>query len=203
MVDKYDYLFKIILVGDQAVGKTSLVRRFTTGKFEQQYKTTIGVDFTVQTLQLDGKIVKLQIWDTSGQERFRSITTGYFRNAHAALIVYDVTSTESLTNCEKWMNDVKMYSGHDVPKILLGNKCDKLSGRTVSAADGERFAQQHNMMTFIETSAKDGRNVDSAFYRLAQELSRDFMTNMDFRSDSIRLDSIPDNSNSWWTCCGY
>ena len=203
MGDKYDYLFKIILVGDQAVGKTSIVRQFTTGKFQQEYKSTIGVDFTVQTLQIDGKVVKLQIWDTTGQERFRSFTTGYYRNAHAALIVYDITSTESLLNCERWMNDVNMYSGHDIPNILLGNKCDKLSGRRVSTSDGERFALQHNMMTFIETSAKDGRHVDTAFYRLAQELSRDYMDPVDYQSDSIRLGSLPDNSDTWWSCCGY
>ncbi|XP_071143607.1 ras-related protein Rab-10-like [Mytilus edulis] len=203
MGETYDYLFKIILVGDPAVGKTSLVRRFTTGRFQQEYKSTIGVDFTVQTLQLDGKIVKLQIWDTTGQERFRSLTTGYYRNAHAALVVYDVTNTESLHNCVRWMNDVSMYSGQDIPKLLLGNKCDKLSGRTVSSSDGEHFARKHNMMSFSETSAKDGRNVDDAFYKLAQELSRTYFDSMDYRSDSIRLDSIPDNTASWWGCCGY
>lgn len=203
MGDKYDYLFKIILVGDQAVGKTSIVRQFTTGKFQQEYKSTIGVDFTVQTLQIDGKVVKLQIWDTTGQERFRSLTTGYYRNAHAALIVYDITSTESLLNCKRWMNDVNMYCGHDIPNILLGNKCDKLSGRRVSTSDGERFALQHSMMTFIETSAKDGRHVDTAFYRLAQELSRDYMDPVNYQSDSIRLGSLPDNSDTWWSCCGY
>lgn len=203
MGDKYDYLFKIILVGDAAVGKSSIVKRFTTGKFQEEYKSTIGVDFTVQTLQIGGKVVKLQIWDTTGQERFRSLTTGYYRNAHAALVVYDITSKESLLNCDRWMNDVKMHSGHDIPNILLGNKCDKLSGRSVSTSDGERFALQHNMMTFIETSAKDGRNVDTAFYRLAQELSRDYMDPVDYQSDSIRLDSLPDNSDNWWSCCGY
>lgn len=199
----YDYLFKIILVGDQAVGKTSLVRRFTTGKFVQDYKSTIGVDFTVQTLNIDGRIVKLQIWDTTGQERFRSLTTGYYRNANAALVTYDVTNLQSLQNCVKWMNDIQTYTGKDIPKVLLGNKSDKLSGRTVGSSDGLSFAKKHNMMAFYETSAKDGKNVDDAFYKLAQELSKDLFNSMDYRSDSIRLDSIPDNSSSWWGCCGY
>ncbi|XP_052096278.1 ras-related protein Rab-43-like [Mytilus californianus] len=203
MGDSYDYLFKIILVGDANVGKTSFVRRFTTGHFQRDCKATIGVDFTVQTLQLDGKIVKLQIWDTTGQERFRSLIKGYYRNAHAVLVMYDITDTESLKSCVRWMNDVRINSGEDIPQILLGNKCDKLSSRTVSSSDGERFARQHNMMSFLETSAKDGRNVDDAFYKLAQELYRTHSEPMDYRSDSIKLDFLPDNTASWWGCCGY
>ncbi|CAG2234784.1 RAB43 [Mytilus edulis] len=189
MGDSYDYLFKIILVGDGEVGKTSFVKRFTTGHFHRDCKMTIGVDFTIQTLQLDGKIVKLEIWDTAGQERFRSIVTRYYRDAHAALVI--------------WINEVKMKCGEDIPHILLGNKCDKLSSRTVSSSDGECFARQHDMMSFLETSAKDGRNVDDAFYKLAQELFRTYSEPMDYRFDSIKLDYLPDNTASWWGCCGY
>ncbi|XP_071143584.1 ras-related protein Rab-43-like [Mytilus edulis] len=203
MGDSYDYLFKIILVGDGDVGKTSFVRRFTTGHFHRDCKQTIGVDFTLQTLQLDGKIVKLQIWDTAGQERFRSIITRYYRDAHAALVMYDITSTESLKHCVRWINEVKMKCGEDIPQILLGNKCDKLSSRTVSSSEGECFARQHDMMSFLETSAKDGRNVDDAFYKLAQELFRTYSEPMDYRFDSIKLDYLPDNTASWWGCCGY
>ncbi|XP_076080632.1 ras-related protein Rab-13-like [Mytilus galloprovincialis] len=203
MGDSYDYLFKIILVGDGDVGKTSFIRRFTTGHFQRDCKMTIGVDFTVQTLQLDGKIVKLQIWDTAGQERFRSIIARYYRGTHAAIVMYDVTNTESLKNCVRWMNDFRIKCGEDIPQILLGNKCDKLSSRKVSSSDGERFARQHVMMSFLETSAKDGQNVDDAFYKLAQELIRTYSKPMDYKFDSIKLDYLPENTASWWGCCGY
>ncbi|XP_063406363.1 ras-related protein Rab-43-like [Mytilus trossulus] len=203
MGDVYDYLFKIIAVGDNDVGKTSFIKRFTTGHFQGNMKSTIGVDFSVHTLQLDSKIVKLQIWDTAGQERFRSIIRRYFRNAHAALVMYDVTNTESLQSCIGWINDVRIKCGEDIPQILLGNKCDKVSCRTVSSSDGEHFAREHDMMSFLETSAKDGQNVDAAFYKLAQAMARTYSAPVDYIYDSIMLESIPDNTASWWGCCGY
>ncbi|XP_071143573.1 ras-related protein Rab-43-like [Mytilus edulis] len=117
--------------------------------------------------------------------------------------MYDVTNTESLQSCVKWINDIRIKSGEDIPQILLGNKCDELRGRTVSLSDGEHFARKHDMMSFLETSAKDGQNVDDVFHKLAKELSRTYSEPMDYGYDSIRLEPLTDNTASWWGCCGY
>ena len=124
MGSEYDYLFKILLIGDSGVGKSSVLGRFVDKVFTDTYISTIGVDFKIRTLNIDGKAVKLQIWDTAGQERFRTITTSYYRGVHAVILVYDVTDILSFNNISNWLKEVQRYAPDNAIKLLIGNKCD-------------------------------------------------------------------------------
>lgn len=167
----YDYLFKVIVVGDGAVGKTALSVRFDTGKFEQSYKMTIGADFFVKIIEVEDQgvkhRVKLQIWDTAGQERFGSIRPLYYRGANGGFVVFDVTNRKSFANLEKkWFSEVYQYCGH-IPLILLGNKIDLEELREVSMNEGQTISTGRELQ-FFETSAKTGINVDAAFLNLGE-----------------------------------
>ncbi|XP_033744392.1 ras-related protein Rab-1B-like [Pecten maximus] len=200
-----DYLYKIILIGDINVGKTSIVKRFRDDTFETTYRTTIGVDFAIKTLEIDNKQAKLQIWDTSGQERFRSITTSYFRNAHGIMVVYDITNKESLEVAERWLNDVKRVCGDTPVNLLVGNKSDLSDRRQVTIQDAQSFAAQYGMIGPIETSAKTSANITPAFYSMAQELVQGTgasFHNTSNQEDSILLHRTPPEP-TWWSCCGY
>lgn len=168
---EYDYLFKIIVLGDGAVGKTSLTLRFSQGYFKEDYKMTIGVDFAVKTLRIDTnngpRTAKLQIWDTGGQERFSYIRPLYYRGAMGALLVYDVTKRETFEHLENWLAEVSKHCP-SIPMVMVGNKTD-MPGRAVSLEDALEFAINHNMVYF-ETSAKQGTNVESAFGDLTRIL---------------------------------
>ncbi|CAI9740328.1 ras-related protein Rab-43-like [Octopus vulgaris] len=118
--DSFDFLFKIVLIGDAGVGKTCVVQRFKSGTYLEKHGSTIGVDFTMKTLQIDGKLVKLQIWDTAGQERFRTITQSYYRSANGVIIAYDVTKRSSFDNIPRWLEDVKKYAGSNIVQLILG-----------------------------------------------------------------------------------
>lgn len=120
----YDYLFKLLLIGDSNAGKTAVLLRFADRSFTEAYISTIGVDFKIRTLELEGKVVKLQIWDTAGQERFRTITSSYYRGAHGIILVYDVTDLDSFKNLRYWLAEIERYAADAVNKLLLGNKCD-------------------------------------------------------------------------------
>ncbi|ESS31111.1 putative small GTP binding protein rab1a, partial [Toxoplasma gondii RUB] len=164
-----DYLFKLLLIGDSGVGKSCLLLRFADDTYTESYISTIGVDFKIRTIDLDGKTVKLQIWDTAGQERFRTITSSYYRGAHGIIIVYDVTDRESFNNVKNWMMEIDKYAMEGVSKLLVGNKCDLTSKRTVTYEEGKEFADSCNMR-FIETSAKNAHNVEQAFHIMASEI---------------------------------
>ncbi len=166
---EYDYLFKILLIGDSGVGKTSLLLRFTDDKFTESYISTIGVDFKINTIHLEDKIIKLQIWDTAGQERFKTITCSYYRGAHGIIIVYDVTDNESFNNIKQWLDEIRCYGMEGVCKLLVGNKCDLVKKRVVSQLTGEEYAQSIGI-DYIETSAKKTKNVDTMFYEMAKKI---------------------------------
>ncbi|XP_026192988.1 ras-related protein Rab-1B [Cyclospora cayetanensis] len=165
----YDYLFKLVLIGDSGVGKSCLLLRFSDDTFSESYITTIGVDFRFRTVNVDGKVVKLQIWDTAGQERFRTITSAYYRGADGIVLVYDVTEAESLAHVDEWLSEVNRYATENAVKILVGNKSEKDCDRAVATDDAKRKAEDLGI-SFVETSAKNGINVDLAFITVAREL---------------------------------
>ncbi|TRY97743.1 hypothetical protein DNTS_008256 [Danionella cerebrum] len=168
--DCYDLVFKIVLVGDVGVGKTCVVQRFKTGIFAEKQGSTIGVDFTMKTLEIQGKRVKLQIWDTAGQERFRTITQSYYRSANGAIVTYDITKRASFLSVPHWMEDVRKYGGSSIVPLLIGNKSDLSDRREVASEDAQTVARQLEFISAIETSAKDSRNVEEAFTKMTEEL---------------------------------
>ncbi|XP_064622272.1 uncharacterized protein LOC135484578 [Lineus longissimus] len=167
--NEYDYLFKILLIGDSGVGKSSLLLRFADDTYTETYISTIGVDFKMRTVDIDGHSIKLQIWDTAGQERFETITTAYYRGADGIILVYDVTDPESFKHVKKWLNNVDRYSGESVSKLVVGNKCDLTMKRLVAESMGKELAHQIDV-PFLETSAKNATNVEEAFMTMAARI---------------------------------
>ncbi|GAB4822438.1 hypothetical protein N2152v2_009484 [Parachlorella kessleri] len=165
-----DHTFKILLVGDSGVGKSSLLMRFTTGGF-QELAPTIGVDFKAKIVELQGKQIKLTVWDTAGQERFRTLTSSYYRGAQGIIFVYDVTRRETFESLgDIWMREVDMYSTvEDAVKMVVANKTDLADAREVSKDDGTQFARTHGCL-FVETSAKINEAVDQAFEELVLKI---------------------------------
>ncbi|XP_009108332.2 ras-related protein RABD2c [Brassica rapa] len=162
MNPEYDYLFKLLLIGDSGVGKSCLLLRFADDSYLDSYISTIGVDFKIRTVEQDGKTIKLQIWDTAGQERFRTITSSYYRGAHGIIVTYDVTDQESFNNVKQWLNEIDRYASENVNKLLVGNKCDLTSQKVVSTETAKAFADELGI-PFLETSAKNATNVEEAF----------------------------------------
>jgi len=157
------------MVGDSGVGKSSLLLRFTDDTFSDNFISTIGVDFKIRTVNLEGKVVKMQIWDTAGQERFRTITSSYYRGAHGVILVYDVTDQVSFNNARQWLTEIERYACGQVVKLLVGNKSDLTTKRVVDYVTGKEFADQFNL-PFLEASAKDGHNVEKAFLDLVKAI---------------------------------
>lgn len=155
----YDFLFKILVLGDSNVGKSSLLRRFVDDEFQEQYSSTIGIDFKIKTLVVDRLCIKLQIWDTAGQERFRSLSTSYFRGANGIFIVTDITNLESFNNCASiWIPLVKCHAEDDPPAIILVNKCDLKKQSIVDDAYLNRL-----IYPYFKTSAKEAINILEPF----------------------------------------
>jgi len=161
--------YKVVFLGKQSVGKTSLITRFMYDSFDNTYQATIGIDFLSKTMYLEDRTVRLQLWDTAGQERFRSLIPSYIRDSTVAVVVYDVTNVNSFQQTSKWIDDVRSERGNDVIIMLVGNKTDLSDKRQVSIDEGERKAAELNVM-FIETSAKTGYNVKQLFRRVAAAL---------------------------------
>ncbi|XP_026221453.1 ras-related protein Rab-19 isoform X2 [Anabas testudineus] len=173
--DAFDFLFKIILVGDSDVGKTCVVQSFKSGIFIEKQQNTIGVDFTVRTLDIDGK--KMQVWDTAGQERFRTITQSYYRSAHGAMVAYDITRRSTFESVPHWIREVEQYGAASVVLILIGNKSDLHTQRQVLFEDACTLAENNSVLAALETSAKEAQNVETAFILMARELlARNGMT---------------------------
>ncbi|PWZ55719.1 Ras-related protein RABA2a [Zea mays] len=179
--DDYDYLFKVVLVGDSGVGKSNLLSRFTRNAFSLDSKSTIGVEFATRTIQVDGKTIKAQIWDTAGQERYRAITSAYYRGAAGALLVYDVTRADTFESAARWLRELRDHAdGRGAAVMLVGNKTDLArSGsrsrhhhpRAVPRGDAAALAEREGL-SFVETSALDATNVDAAFETLLTEIYR-------------------------------
>jgi len=163
MNPEYDYLFKLLLIGDSGVGKSCLLLRFADDSYLDSYISTIGVDFKIRTVEQDGKTIKLQIWDTAGQERFRTITSSYYRGAHGIIIVYDVTDQDSFNNVKQWLNEIDRYASDNVNKLLVGNKSDLTANKVVATETAKAFADEMGI-PFMETSAKKRHQCRAGFH---------------------------------------
>uniref|UniRef100_A0A0D9VQK6 Uncharacterized protein n=1 Tax=Leersia perrieri TaxID=77586 RepID=A0A0D9VQK6_9ORYZ len=179
--------YKLVFLGDQAVGKTAIITRFMYDKFDATYQATIGIDFLSKTMYLEDRTVRLQLWDTAGQERFRSLIPSYIRDSSVAVIVYDVTGKQSFLNTSKWIEEVNTQRGADVLIVLVGNKTDLVDKRQVSTDEGEAKAQEHGAM-FLETSAKAGFNIKPLFRKIAASLP-----GMDAHSSTKQEDMVDIN----------
>jgi len=169
--DEYDYLFKVVLIGDSGVGKSNLLSRFTRNEFNLESKSTIGVEFATRSIQVDGKTIKAQIWDTAGQERYRAITSAYYRGAVGALLVYDIAKHLTYENVERWLRELRDHADANIVIMLVGNKSDLRHLRAVPTDEAKAFAEKNNL-SFIETSALDSTNVETAFHNILTEIYR-------------------------------
>ncbi|CDQ69665.1 ras-related protein Rab-11A-like [Oncorhynchus nerka] len=160
--DEYDYLFKVVLIGDSGVGKSNLLSRFTRNEFNLESKSTIGVEFATRSIHVEGKTVKAQIWDTAGQERYRAITSAYYRGAVGALLVYDIAKHLTYENAERWLKELQDHADSNIVIMLVGNKSDLRHLRAVPTDEAKALAEKHGL-SFLETSALDSSNVELAF----------------------------------------
>jgi Ras-related protein Rab-8A len=202
----YDYLIKLLLIGDSGVGKSCLLLRFSDDSFTPSFITTIGIDFKIRTIELDGKRIKLQIWDTAGQERFRTITTAYYRGAMGILLVYDVTDERSFKNIRNWFSNIEQHASEGVNKILIGNKCDWVEKKAITKEQGQALADEFGIK-FLETSAKANINVEEAFFTLARDIKKRLIdTHAQEQQNSqnhkrLELDNKNPKSSSGSSCC--
>ncbi|XP_036594572.1 ras-related protein Rab-8A [Trichosurus vulpecula] len=204
MAKTYDYLFKLLLIGDSGVGKTCVLFRFSEDAFNSTFISTIGIDFKIRTIELDGKRIKLQIWDTAGQERFRTITTAYYRGAMGIMLVYDITNEKSFDNIRNWIRNIEEHASADVEKMILGNKCDVNERRQVSKERGEKLALDYGIK-FMETSAKANINVESAFFTLARDIKAKMDKKLEGNSpqgnnQGVKITPDPQRKSSFFRC---
>ena len=190
---KYDYIFKLILIGNSCVGKSSIIQRYIQKTFNDEYTCTIGVDFFMKTLDINDNLIKLQLWDTAGTEKFKSITTGYYRGANAAFVVFDLTSRISFDSVSEWIQNYYYYSNPNSEKnvVLIGNKSDLKENREISDEEINKFAINNNIKYF-ETSAKNGNNIEECFYYIAEKLMKDMKEKGEDNNDNniIKNDNL-------------
>ncbi|KAF9009524.1 ras family-domain-containing protein [Cyathus striatus] len=205
----YDYLFKVVLIGDSGVGKSNLLSRFTRNEFNLESKSTIGVEFATRSINVDGKTVKAQIWDTAGQERYRAITSAYYRGAVGALLVYDIAKHATYVNVTRWLKELRDHADSNIVIMLVGNKSDLKHLRAVPTDEAKAFAAE-NGLSFIETSALDASNVEGAFqtiltdiYRIVSSKSLESSsTNIEPPKESISVGpTLDSNANQGSKCC--
>ncbi|XP_074592408.1 ras-related protein Rab2BV-like [Curcuma longa] len=167
--NEYDYLFKIVLIGDSGVGKSNILSRFTRNEFCLESKSTIGVEFATKTLQLEGKTIKAQIWDTAGQERYRAITSAYYRGAVGALLVYDITKKQTFENVQRWLRELRDHADSNIVILMVGNKADLRHLRAVTEEEAQMLAEKEEL-SFLETSALEALNIDKAFQTILKNI---------------------------------
>ncbi|CAH3189806.1 unnamed protein product [Porites lobata] len=183
----YDYLFKVLLIGDPGVEKNAILFRFSDDAFKSTFLWTIGIDFKLRTIELHGKKIKLQMWDTAGQERYSAITTSYYRGARGIILVYDITQEKTFENISKWLRNIEEHANEDVEKMILASKCHMEDRRIVSRENGEQLAKEHGV-PFFEVSAKKNINIEEAFYKLAEKmLEKKLSTDNEETSQNIRV----------------
>ncbi|CAI5661701.1 RAB11a, member RAS oncogene family, like [Oreochromis niloticus] len=208
--DEYDYLFKVVLIGDSGVGKSNLLSRFTRNEFNLESKSTIGVEFATRSIQVEGKTIKAQIWDTAGQERYRAITSAYYRGAVGALLVYDIAKHLTYENAERWLKELQDHADSNIVIMLVGNKSDLRHLRAVPTDEAKAFAEKHGL-SFLETSALDSSNVELAFqtiltaiYNIVSQRQMSGRSDSDFSpaSNVVPITVEPtQNSSNKGACC--
>ncbi|XP_037639736.1 RAB11a, member RAS oncogene family, like [Sebastes umbrosus] len=208
--DEYDYLFKVVLIGDSGVGKSNLLSRFTRNEFNLESKSTIGVEFATRSIQVEGKTIKAQIWDTAGQERYRAITSAYYRGAVGALLVYDIAKHLTYENAERWLKELQDHADSNIVIMLVGNKSDLRHLRAVPTDEAKAMAEKHGL-SFLETSALDSSNVELAFqtiltaiYNIVSQRQMSGRSDSDFSpaSNVVPITVEPtQNSASKGVCC--
>ena len=192
----YNYLLKYVIVGDASVGKSNLLLRYTHGQFREEYQLTIGVEFGSNNISLDDNVFRIQIWDTAGQENFRSITRAYYKNSACALIVYDISRRASFENISSWLEDCKNSSPKSVFLVLVGNKCDLEKEREVTEEEGRELAETSGML-FFETSAKTGKNVEEVFEESTRQIAKKIKEGFyDLENDSCGIKKGKDDSSN-------
>ena len=167
--NNYDMIFKIVLIGDSSVGKTNILSKYISDEYDPDTQATIGVELSTKNYTFDNNEVKVQIWDTAGQEKYRSITSSYYKGAHGCLLVYDITRKATFENIDKWLAEIKLSSNNEINMVLIGNKCDLEDKREVSIEEAQNKAKLLNM-AFMETSALNGTNVEKAFNELVNNV---------------------------------
>ena len=194
--ESYEAVYSLIIVGDSGVGKSCLSIKATRNYFEDFYSPTVGFEFLTFNLKIEDKTVKLQIWDTCGQEVYRSLISSFYRSASLAILVYSIENEESFASLEKWLNDIKTQSSPDIKIFLIANKSDLEEKRKVTRAAGEKFSNEHNITFFTEASAKTGFNVQNIFMQAAKELylQHEEIKNRVSRPGSMTL--LPDNQEN-------
>jgi Ras-related protein Rab-1A len=195
MTNDYDFLFKVLIIGNSGVGKSCLLLRFADDIFSDNYISTIGVDFKIRKLELEDKSVKLQIWDTAGQERFRNITKSYYRASNGIIVVYDITDRESFNRVQQWMNDIDVHASLGVCRLLVGNKADLSQKREIKEEEGASLAHSYGI-PFIETSAKDTCNVETLFRKMADAMIQKTSGSVGVTGDSRAAGFVIQKGNS-------
>ena len=208
MEKDYDFLFKLIIVGDTLVGKSSLLSKYVDDLFLEDIEPTIGVDFKVKTIKVKEKYIKLQIWDTAGREKFHNIIISYFRGSSGILLLYDITNKESFKNISKWIKINETSTSMENIKVLVGNKCDLDDNRVVSEEEGKRLAKDYDMI-FFEASAKTGKNINEIFYSLVTKIvnleneksqitneTKDLFNRNFITTEKKEKEVLPDNKNN-------
>ena len=210
----FDMSFKLIVIGDSGVGKSCLTNNAIKNTFDDAYNATVGFEFFTFNIRFNGKVVKLQIWDTCGQELYRSLITNFYRNSSLAIMVYSIISKESFDNVEMWLRELRSHSNPDVKVFLIGNKTDLEAEREVTTEQGENFYKQNNLNLFLESSAKTGFNSQKIFIKAAEILYEDFTkyqdenssndngsTNENNNNNKQRLDNYNNNNKKKNVCC--
>lgn len=196
---QYDVSFKIIIIGDSFVGKSCLTIKAAKNVFENYYTSTVGFEFFSMLYKINSKIIRLQIWDTCGQEEYRSLIQNFYRNASLAILVYSIDKRTSFENLEVWLNEIKGRGSPDVKIFLVGNKNDLSENREVSIEEGQKFYEDHKLNLFIETSAKSGENVQELFKKAAIALNKDHLLykEMASKESSIKIPTLENEINNF------